>query len=61
MLVFRGYFFFEVTNISISSSVLKIIEFSRVLSTSENTDVFNLRDEIYLVFIEKKSNFFFIL
>ena len=28
-------------------------EFSRVRSTSENSNVFNSRDEIYLVFTEK--------
>ena len=45
----------------ISSSELKISEFSRVRSTSENFDVFNSRDEIYLVFTEKKTtNFLFI-
>ena len=42
----------------ISSSELKISEFSRVRSTSENFDVFNSRDEIYLVFTEKKQIFF---
>ena len=30
-------------------------------STSENTDIFTARDEIYLVFAEKKVNFLFIL
>ena len=30
-------------------------------STSENADIFNTRDEIYLVFAEKKVNFIFIL
>ena len=45
----------------ISSSELKISDFSRVRSTNENFDVFNSRDEIYLVFTEKKkSNFFFL-
>ena len=43
----------------ISSSELKTSEFSRVRSTSENFDVFNSRDEIYLVFTEKKSKFSF--
>ena len=37
----------------ISSSVLKTSEFSRVRSTSENSDVLNSREEIYLVFTEK--------
>ena len=35
----------------VSSSVLKTSDFLRVRSTSENSDVFNSRDEIYLVFI----------
>ena len=30
-------------------------------STSENADIFTLRDEIHLVFAEKKANFLFIL
>ena len=30
-------------------------------STSENADIFNALDEIYLVFVEKKVNFLFIL
>ena len=47
-------YFFEVNTKYISSSVLKISEFSRVRSTSENSDVFNSRDEIYLVFTENK-------
>ena len=42
----------------ISPSVLKISEFSRVRSASENFDVFNSRDDIYLVFT-KKSKFYF--
>ena len=29
-------------------------------STSENFDIFNSRDELYLVFTEKKVNFLFI-
>ena len=36
----------------ISSSVLESSEFSRVRSTSENIDVYNSRDEIYMVFTE---------
>ena len=46
---------FEVKSKYISSSELKISEFSRVRSMSENFDVFNSRDEIYFVFTEKKS------
>ena len=49
---------FEVNTKYISSSELKISEFSRVRSTSENCDVFNSRYEIYLVFTEKKQIFF---
>ena len=52
--IYRGYILFEVNTKYISSSVLKTSEFSRVRSTSENSDVFNSRDEIYLVFTEKK-------
>ena len=44
----------------ISSSELKTSKLSRVRSTSENLDVFKSRDEIYLVFTDKKY-FFFIL
>ena len=50
---------FEVNVKYISSSVLKTSEFSRVRSTSENSDVFNSRDEIYLVFTEKVNLFLF--
>ena len=42
----------------ISSSELKTSKFSRVRSTSENLDVFNSLDEIYLVFTDKKYFFF---
>ena len=41
----------------ISSSELKISEFSRVRSTSENFDVFNSRDEIYLGRPMRKPDF----
>ena len=54
-------YFSEVNTKYISSSVLKTSEFSRVRSTVENSDVFKSRDEIYLVFTEKKVNFLFIL
>ena len=53
-------YFFEVNTKYISSSVLKTSEFSGVCSTNENCDVFNTRDEMYLVFT-KKVNFLFIL
>ena len=46
--------FFEVNTKYISSSELKTSKFSRVHSTSENLDVFKSRDEIYLVFTDKK-------
>ena len=46
--------FFEVNTKHISSSELKTSKFSRVRSTSENLDVFKSRDEIYLVFTDKK-------
>ena len=42
----------------ISSSELKTSKFSRVRNTSENLDVFKARDEIYLVFTDKKQIFF---
>ena len=42
--------------------MLKTSEFSRVHSMCENSDVFNSRDEIYLVFTQKsKFSFDFIL
>ena len=42
----------------ISSSGLKTSKFSRVRKTSENLDVFKSRDDIYLVFTDKKYIFF---
>ena len=52
--IHRGYLlFFEVNTKYISPSVLKTSEFSVVVCTCENSDVFNSRDEIYLVFTEK--------
>ena len=47
-------YFFEVNTKYISSSEVKNQYFSRVRSTSENADIFTARDEIYLVFAEKK-------
>ena len=47
-------YFFEVNTNYIASSVLKTSEFSRVRSTSENSDVFIAQDEIYLVFTKTK-------
>ena len=47
-------YFFEVNTKYISSSELKTSKFSQVRSTSENLDVFKSRDEIYLVFTDKK-------
>ena len=52
--------FFEVNTKYISSSELKTSEFSLVLCTHENSDVFNSRDEIYLVFTEKRQIFILI-
>ena len=42
-------------------SVLKTSEYSRVHSTSDNSDGFNSRDELYLVLNSKKYFFSFIL
>ena len=47
-------YFFEVNIKYISSSKLKTSKFSRARSTSENLDVFKSRNEIYLVFTDKK-------
>ena len=47
--------FFEVNTKYISSSELKTSEFSRVSSSSENSDVFNSLNEIYLVLTSKKQ------
>ena len=49
----RIFTFFEVNTKYISLSVLKTSEFSQVHSTRERSDVFNSRDEIYLVFTKK--------
>ena len=54
----EDFCFFVVDTEYISSSDLKTSEFSRVLCTRENFYVFNTRDEIYLVFTEKKQIFF---
>ena len=55
-------YFFEVNIKYIASSVMKTSEFSRVRRTTENFDVFNSRDGIYLVFTKKsKLSFYFIL
>ena len=50
----ENIYFFEVNTKYISSSELKTSKFSRMRSTSENLDVFKSRDEIYLVFTDKK-------
>ena len=47
-------YFFEVNTKYISSSALKTSECSQVHSTSENFDVFNTWDDIYLVYTGKK-------
>ena len=58
--LYLGHLLFEV-NAKHLSSVLKTSEFSRGRSTSENSEVFNSRDEIFLVFTPKNVNFLFIL
>ena len=50
----ENIYFFEVNTKYISSSELKTLTYLRVRSTSENLDVFKSRDEIYLVFTDKK-------
>ena len=40
--------------------MLKISVISRVCSTSEIADIFNTKDEMFLVFTEKNVNFLFI-
>ena len=52
---------FSVNTKCISSSELKTSDFSRVLRTRDNSDVFNSLDEIYLVCTETNANFLFIL
>ena len=47
-------YFFEVNTKYIASSVLKTSEFSWERSTHNNFDVFNSRDEIYLVCTKEK-------
>ena len=54
-------FFFSVNTKYISSRELKTSKFSLVLRTRETTDVFNSRDEIYLVFTEKKEANFLLI
>ena len=53
-LYIKDIYFLSVNTKYISSSELKTSKFSRVRSTSENLDVFKSRDEIYLVFTDKK-------
>ena len=57
--IHRGYLLFKVNTKYISSNVLKISVISRVRSTSEIAYIFNTRDEIFLVFTEKK--YFFLI
>ena len=38
---------------------IECVENIRIFSTSENSDVFNLQDEIYLTFTGNKSKFSF--
>ena len=62
VLYIEDIYFFEVNIKYISSSAMKKKQyFSRLCSTSENTDIFTAGDEIYLVFPEKsKFSFYFI-
>ena len=53
----KDIYFFEVH----SSNVLKISASSRVHSKGKIDDIFNIFDEIFLVFTKKKVNFLFIL
>ena len=53
----RKFAFLSVNTKYISSRELKTSEFSLVLRTRENSNVFNSLDEIYLVFTEKKSKY----
>ena len=50
----KDIYFFEVNTKYISSNALKISVISRVRITSEIADIFNTRDEIFLVFTEKR-------
>ena len=50
MYCIEDIYFCEVNTKYISSSVLKTSKFSRVCSTSENSEFFNSLDEIYSVF-----------
>ena len=54
VLYIEDIYFFEVNTKYISLSISKTSELLRVRSTSENSDVFNSHDEIYLVFAKKK-------
>ena len=51
---------FSVNTNYMSSRELKTSEFSLVLRSRENSDVFKTLDEIYLVFTSKKGNIFYI-
>ena len=54
--------FLKVNTKYISLRMVKTSEFSRVRSTSEHFNVFNSRDDIYLVFtVKSKFSFYFIL
>ena len=50
----KKIYFFSVNTKNISSHVLKISAISFVLRTREISDIFNIFDEIYLVFTSKK-------
>ena len=50
----KKIYFFSVNTKNILSHVLKISLFSLMLRTCEITEIFNIFDEIYLVFTSKK-------
>ena len=56
----RKLTFFSVNAKHISSRELETSEFSLVLHTRENSDVFNTLDEKYLVFTQKKVNILYL-
>ena len=60
LIYIEDIYFFEVNTKYISSIAVKKSVFLGVRSTSENADIFTARDEIYLVFADKKVNFLFI-
>ena len=57
-MIYRGYWLFWGEYQIYAIEVLKISVISRVRSTSEIAVTFNIWDEIFLVFAEKKEIFF---